>query len=415
MNIISMFDRENWLEIAHTVVSNPLRTALTGLSVALGIFILVVMQGLGFGLQNGVEQQFADEASNSLWISTRRTQLAYRGYQPNRAISLKNEDAKALREVAKNPEVHSRRISMWGAQIAANGREGSFSIRGVDPGHLQLVKNHLTAGRFISQRDVDESRKVAVIGGQIRKEIYDGTGVEPVGSFVRLRGVLFRVIGMFDDPGSRWENQSVYLPASTVQSYFRFGEPVDQYILSTGTMDLEQTTQQTAQLDGFLRERKSIHPEDGSAVRIRNNNENAAEFENIFLGIRWFIWCIGMMTLLAGAVGVANIMAIVVKERTQEIGIRKAIGATSSSLVGLIVQESVALMFISGLVGLVMGVWTLEFAGPRIDHDFFKSPEINFELTLGALGILVVTGAMSGLGPALRAVRIRPVEALKDE
>lgn len=410
-----MFDREKWLEIAHTVVSNPLRTALTGLSVALGIFILVVMQGLGFGLENGVKAQFQDDATNSLWISTMRTQLAYKGYQPNRSITLDNADADALRDQAGNPEVYSRRVTLWGSQIAANGKEGNFSVRGVDPGHLELEQTALTAGRYISARDVAEARKVAVIGEQIRKELYAGTGVDPVGSYIRLRGVLFRVVGTFDDPGSRWENQVAYLPLSTVQSYFRAGEPVDQLILSTGEMDLASTTDQTEALTAYLRERKSVHPDDESAVQIRNNNENFAQFQSIFDGIRLFIWGIGIMTLLAGAVGVANIMAIVVKERTKEIGIRKAIGATSASLVGLIVQESVALMFVSGLVGLIFGVWTLEFIAPQFDHEYFTSPEVNFQLTLSALAILVLAGALSGLGPALRAVSIRPVEALKDE
>lgn len=410
-----MFDREKWLEIAHTVVSNPLRTVLTGLSVALGIFILVVMQGLGFGLENGVKAQFQDDATNSLWISTMRTQLAYKGYKPNRWIEMDNADADALLDHADNPDVFSRRVTLWGSRIAANGKEGSFSVRGVDPGHLELEQTTLVSGRYISDRDVAEKRKVAVIGEQIRKELFAGTGVEPVGSYIRLRGVLFRVVGTFNDEGSRWENQVAYLPLSTVQSYFRAGEPVDQLILSTGVMDLASTTDQTASLAAFLRTRKSVHPDDDSAVEVRNNNENFAQFQSIFDGIRLFIWGIGIMTLLAGAVGVANIMAIVVKERTKEIGIRKAIGATSASLVGLIVQESVSLMFVSGLVGLIAGVWTLEFVAPQVDHEFFQSPEVNFRLTLSALGILVLAGALSGLGPALRAVSIRPVEALKDE
>ncbi len=410
-----MFDREKWMEIAHTVVSNPLRTALTGLSVALGIFILVVMQGLGFGLENGVKAQFQDDATNSLWISTSRTQLAYKGYQPNRSIEMDNRDAADLKVQAAEPDVHSRRVTLWGSRIAANGKEGSFSIRGVDPGHLELEQTVLASGRYISERDVQEARKVAVIGEQIRKELYAGTGVEPVGSYIRLRGVLFRVVGTFDDPGSRWENQVAYLPLTTVQSYFRAGEPVDQLILSTGEMDLDATEDQTQSLATFLRERKGVHPDDESAVQVRNNNLNFAQFQSIFDGIRLFIWGIGIMTLLAGAVGVANIMAIVVKERTKEIGIRKAIGATSGGLVALIVQESVALMFVSGLLGLILGVWTLEWIAPYADHEFFQSPEVNFNLTLSALGILILAGALSGLGPALRAVSIRPVEALKDE
>lgn len=410
-----MFDREKWIEIAHTVSANPLRTILTGLSVALGIFILVVMQGLGFGLQHGVEAQFSDDAVNSIWINTGLTQKAYKGHKPNRMIFMDSEDAEAVLAETPEPQPFSRRLSGWGTRIQTDKKEGSFSMRGVDPAHQELERTTLTGGRYISQGDIDESRKVAVIGTQILKELFNSSVEAALGTYVRIWGVSFLVVGTFDDPGSRWENQVAYLPFTTMQELFRRADIIDQLIVSTGDLPLETTAEVSAQMGAQLRERKGVHPEDEMGVRINNNNENFQEFQQIFDGIRLFIWGIGIMTLLAGAVGVANIMAIVVKERTKEIGIRKAIGANSAGLVGLIVQESVALMFVSGLFGLIAGVWLLEFLAPTIDHDFFKSPEVNFDLTLSALGVLVLAGALSGLGPALRAVRIRPVEALRDE
>jgi putative ABC transport system permease protein len=207
-----------------------------------------------------------------------------------------------------------------------------------------------------------------------------------------------------------------YLPFSTAKKLFRAGnDKVDQIIIGTGDMPIAETTQLTDHLLTWFKERKSVHPDDQRGIWLENNNEEYERFQNIFIGIELFIWGIGLLTLLAGAVGVANILAIAVKERTKEIGVRKALGATSSSIVGLVVQESLTLMIVSGSLGLVLGVGLLEFVSPMIDHEYFKNPQVDFRIALLALGILALVGVLSGIGPALRAVSIRPVEALRDE
>jgi putative ABC transport system permease protein len=413
-----MLERDSWLEVAHNVLAHPLRTALTGVSVALGIFILVVMQGLGFGLQHGVEQQFADDAVNSIWVEGGRTQMPYRGSQSNRPVKLTNADMPGLEAQADTVPSSSRRIRMWGAEVVwANPRgenqTGSFGLRGVDPAHIELERSTLLSGRFINARDVAESRKVAVVGPNIVEELFQTS--EPVGTFVRINGILFQVVGTFEDPGSRWENRVVYVPFTTAQGLFRSDDSVDQVIYSTGDMTTDATVVQSARMLSWLKDVKAIHPEDARGVRVDNNNEEYAMYASIFEGIRLFIWGIGLMTLLAGAVGVANILAIGVKERTKEIGVRKALGATNGSIVGLVVMESTVLMLISGCVGLMFSVGLLSVVAPMANHEYFQNPQVDHRIALFALGVLVLVGLASGLGPALRAVAIRPVEALRDE
>ena len=409
-----MFNRDTWLEIAHTVLSHPLRTALTGVSIALGVFILVVMQGLGFGLQNGVEQQFADDAVNSIWVQAGRTQLAYKGNQANKQVKIRENDVEAMFAEMDTVYASSRRIRKWGVQMEHGDQAGSYPIRGVDPDHQMLENTKLTDGRYVNQRDIDEQTKVAVLGQTIVDEIYQGEN--PIGTHIIIGGVLFSVVGTFNDPASRWENKMAVVPYSTSKKLFRGGrDKVDQVILGTGDMKIAKTITLTDRLLNWFKERKSVHPEDSRGIWMDNNNEEYQKYQNIFMGIELFIWGIGLLTLLAGAVGVANILAIAVKERTKEIGVRKALGATGLSIVGLVVQESLALMLVSGCLGLVMGVGLLEFVSPFIDHEYFQNPQVDFRIALVALAVLSVVGVISGIGPAIRAVSIKPVEALRDE
>jgi putative ABC transport system permease protein len=408
-----MFNRDTWLEIANTVLSNPMRTFLTGLSIALGVFILVVMQGLGFGLQNGVQNQFSDDAVNSIWVDAGRTQLAYRGNMPNRQVKLRNHDVDAMFSKMDTVHAYSRRVRIWGVVMEFEDQQSNFPLRGVDPDHLMLENTTLTGGRYISSRDVAEETKVAILGATIVEDLFEG--IDPIGTYILIGGVQFRVVGTFDDPASRWENKMAYLPFTTAQKIFRSNDKVDQIIVGTGDMPIAGTRVLTESLLSWFKERKVVHPDDARGVRMENNNEEYERFQNIFLGIELFIWGLGLLTLLAGAVGVANILAIAVKERTKEIGVRKALGASSISVVGLVVQESITLMIVSGSAGLITGVGLLELVSPMIDHEYFKNPQVDFRIALVALVILAIVGVVSGIGPALRAVNIKPVEALRDE
>jgi len=414
-----MFDRELWLEIAHTVTGNPLRTALTGLSVGLGVFILVVMQGLGFGLQNGVKSTFGDQASNAIWVDTDRTSLPYRGQAVNTSIWATNQDFSRLNEEVTMAPESSVKLWFWGTLIKVGSKEGNYQLYGVSPDYVSLNGIPMVGGRFLSEADCDGFEKVCVVGGGVVKQLF-GQGMV-VGRYIEVRGVSFRVIGRFDSPSGRWANNAVYIPAPTAQRLFHGAvdagrmDWVDQMVFSTGELATDEATVMANDVDHDLRTRLGVHPDDQRGLSVRDNNEDAAMFERIFLGIRIFIWGIGGLTLFAGAIGVANIMGIVVKERTVEFGVRKALGATPGSIIKLIVVEAVALTLVSGSCGLIAGVALLEYGAPMMQHEFFSDPSVNLKVTLVAFAVLVFAGALSGFFPALRAVRIRPVEALRSE
>lgn len=408
-----MFDRDKWLEIFHTIVQNPLRTFLTGVSVALGIFILVVMQGLGFGLQNGVYTQIQDDAINSLWIRSGRTSLPFRGLNSGRRIQYDNDDLNWTLDNIEGVGDYSARLAFWGASMNSGRKTMSFPLRGIHPGHQGIERTDIANGRYINESDLIGFRKVCVVGQVIVDDLFEGA--DPIGEYLMIRGVQFKVVGTFNDPNSRWENRLAYVPISTAQKLFGKSEDIDMYMISTGTANLEESIEMANEIEAYLKEHHRVNPNDNRAVRVRNNNEEFREFMMIFLGIRLFIWAIGSLTLLAGMIGVANIMSIVVAERTKEIGIRKALGATPRTILSLIVQESIFLSLVAGCCGLVAGIGLLELIASFVDHDFFKNPSVDFTVCVIALGLLVVSGAISGLIPALRAVSIKPVEALRDE
>ncbi len=408
-----MFDTDKWLEIFNTILKNPLRTILTGTSVALGIFILVVMQGLGFGLRNGMYASMQDDAINSLWIRSGSTSLPYKGLNSGRDIQLTNQD---LAYVVKNVEgvgAYTGRLMFWGITMTYGSKSMGFPMRGLHPGHQELERTNMKTGRYINDADLDAERKVCVIGQTIVDDLFKGD--DPIGTYLSMNGVQFQVVGTFEDPNSRWENRSAYIPITTAQKLFGRADDLSMFMVSTGEASLDQSKMMASQIESYLKEVHMVNPADNQAIRVRNVNEDFQEFINVYNAIKIFIWAIGIFTLFAGIVGVANIMSIIVKERTKEIGVRKALGATPWTVISLIIQESVFLTLISGCVGLILGVVLLELSGDLIEHEFFRNPEVDFGICFSALLILAIAGALSGLFPAIRAVRIRPVEALRDE
>ncbi len=408
-----MFDRDKWLEIFHTIIQNPLRTFLTGVSVALGIFILVVMQGLGFGLQNGVMKDVERNAVNSIWVRGGQTSLPYKGMNPGRWIRYNNDDLNFILREVEDIGVYSGRIGFWSVNMTYGQETASFGARGVHPANQELQQVNILDGRYINEADIDQERKIAVVGKTVIDDLFRGKN--PVGEFFMVMGVKFVVVGTFEDPNSRWENRQVYIPFTTAQKIFGRNDRLDMFVVSTGDAPFERTKQMTLEIESHLKERHGVNPKDTRAIQISNYNEEFRTYMNVFIGIRLFIWVIGGFTLLAGIIGVGNIMSIVVKERTKEIGIRKALGAGPMTILGLIIQESVFLSVVAGSFGLIAGVVLLETLGGSIEHEFFTNPEVDFRICAIALGVLVLAGMLSGLIPALRAVAVSPVEALRDE
>ncbi|NQX90896.1 MAG: ABC transporter permease [Flavobacteriales bacterium] len=406
-----MFDSDKWLEIFTTMSKNPLRTALTGTSVALGVFILIVFQGIGFGLQNGVEGEFDDDAINSMWIRSNRTSMPYAGLQPNRPIQYKDDDLELIRE-KYGVNVYSGRYGRWGAPVSFENKTQNFAMRGVHSGHLFLEKTDITEGRFINEFDLAEERKVAVVGQTIVEDLFKGEN--PNGKFIKVFGIQFKVVGHYNDPASRWENRVVYLPLTTTQKLFGAEDELDMFIVSTGDMPFEETVEMREDIENILKAKHKVHPEDQKAIRINNNNESLKEYLDIFKGIRIFIWVMGGLTLIAGMIGVANIMSVTVKERTKEIGIRKALGATPGSILSMIVSEAIMLTLASGCIGFLVGWGILRVVSGFIEHDYFQNPQVNLEVSVVVIILLVIIGALAGLFPALNAAYIKPIKALRE-
>ncbi|MEO8274710.1 MAG: ABC transporter permease [Thermoanaerobaculia bacterium] len=404
-----------WQEIFDTVRSNKLRTALTGFAVAWGIFMLVVLLGSGKGLEQGVDYQFRDDAVNSIFISAGQTSMPYKGLQPGRDLTFDNRDYDEVTTRVPGVEYSSARYWIFGSQqVNYKNENGSYTIRAVHPGHKVLERTSVIRGRFINELDQSQFRKSAVLGVLVVNALFHDE--DAVGKEIRIAGISFRVVGVFDDAGNEREREFIYLPISTAQRTFNGANRVNQILYTTGNATLAQSEVMAKDSRQILAVNHTFDPEDQRAIFLNNNVENFQRVMSLMTAIRMFVWIVGIGTLLAGVVGVSNIMLVAVRERTKEIGIRKALGATPASIVALVLQESVLITAVAGYAGLVMGVLVLEILAKAIPNaDFFRNPQVDLRVAIAAAILLVVAGAIAGFFPARRAAAIRPIEALRDE
>ncbi|MEM7050996.1 MAG: ABC transporter permease [Acidobacteriota bacterium] len=410
-----MFDLDKWQEIFATLRQNKLRTFLTGFSVAWGIFMLIILLGSGNGLANGVEYQFRDDAINSIWISPGQTSLPHLGLKPGRSVRLTNDDHQEIASEIDGVEHITSRFMLRGHNRVRYGdKSESFNIRCVHPGHLHLEKTEMIAGRYINDLDLADFRKVAVIGEPVKEQLFGRATA--IGKYVEINGIPFKVVGIFHDAGSVGETEFVYLPITTAQRVFNGRDRVNQIMFTTGEADLAASQAMAGEVRQRLAQRHRFALADQRAVAVDNNNASFQQVLQVIDGIRLFVWLIGIGTILAGVVGVSNIMMIAVQERTREIGVRKALGATPGSIIGLVLQESVLITAVAGYTGLVLGVAVLELGADKLPNsDFFRNPQVDLGLALAATGVLILSGCLAGFFPARKAARIRPIEALRTE
>lgn len=376
--------------------------------------MLMILLGSGNGLQNGIEYQFKSDATNTLWLWNGTTTKPYKGMQAGRQINFTNEDYDFVKNMVPGVKEISARYFLWQNRIVSYKKEyGSFDLLCVHP-DMQVIENPtLTEGRFLNEIDIQKNRKVAVIGLPVKKALFKN-GENPLGELIKVNGVLFQVVGVFTDQYER-DEQRIYLPISTTQMIFGGGNRIHNLTLTT-----DLSPKESEQLEKNLREklaqRHRFDKDDRGALYIGNRLKEYKQFQNLFLGIKIFVGIIGLFTIIAGIVGVSNIMIIVVNERTKEIGIRKAIGATPWSVILMIVLESVVITAMAGYIGLVAGIGLLELISANMPAtEFFRNPEVDFSVGVSATLILVLAGVIAGFFPALRAARIKPVLALKDE
>lgn len=418
-----IFDADRWHEIFSTLKKNKLRTFFTAFGVFWGIFMLVIMMGAGSGLENSVNRDMGDMATNSVFMWTQRTTMPYKGFDRGRFYNFRNGDTEALLENIPEIKHIGPRIRGWSSQdnnVVRGERTGAYVIQGDYPAMNLIDPIGMDEGRFINELDIRNKRKVCVIGYKVLIEMFE-PGEDPIGQYLRIQGVYFRVVGVFESRRPQradHENQVIYLPFTTLQKTYNFGDLVGWYSITS--VDNVPVSVVEEKAKALLRQRHTIHPDDDRAVGSFNLEAEFKKMTTLFAGIRGLIWIVGIGTLLAGVIGVSNIMLIIVKERTKEIGIQRAIGATPWMVISQVIMESVILTTLAGYIGLVLGVGLVEgvnylLVSTGAESEMFANPEVNFSVAMQALEVLVVSGIFAGLIPAYRAVSMKPIDALRDE
>lgn len=410
-----MFDLDKWEEIFSSISKNKLRTFLTAFSVFWGIFMLIILLGAGNGLENGLKNEFSNDAINTIWVYSGQTSMPHNGMKPGRHIQFTNADIEEIKRTVPGVVHISTQTNIYGEkQINYKNQQGAFEIRASYPGHRHIEKLEILEGRFINEADVMAFRKVTALSKSVKAALFKEE--DAIGKYIRINNIPVKVIGIFDDSGGEKGRQQLYLPITTAQKVFSMQNRIDNFMMTINTVTLEESNAIVEKIRAKVAERHNFAIEDQGAVFISNKIEELKMFTNIFDGVNIFIWVIGIGTIIAGIVGVSNIMTIVVKERTKEIGIRKALGATPFSVVSLIVQEAIVITSVAGYFGLVAGVGLLEAVAKNVPPaPFFDRPEVDIMIAVYATILLVVAGTLAGIFPAMKAAQIKPVVALRDE
>lgn len=419
-----MFNKDRWNEILEVLTSNWVRTVLTAFGVFWGIFILILLLAAGKGLENGIKQDFGDIASNTMFMWTQTVTKSYEGMSKGRRYSYDLDDVSAIRENVPNLRFISPRNQLGGFRGANNVvrglNVGAFNVYGDFPEIINQDPMNITSGRFINYADINEKRKVAIIGEGVRSSLY-AKGEEVIGTYIKIQDVNFMVIGTYKKKTSGGDGEEdqkqIYIPFTSFSQAFNRGNKVGWMAITAN--DGTPITAIKQQIFDVVKKNHKIHPEDNRAVGHFDLFEQYNRIETLFVALKVIAYFVGILVLLSGIIGVSNIMLIVVKERTKEIGIRRALGATPSNIRGQILTESVFLTIISGMAGIVFGAffiyiinYVIELSGPI---DMFANPSVNLGVITIALTILILSGLMAGLIPAQNAIKLKPVDALRNE
>ena len=409
-----MFNRDRWREIFETISKNKLRTFLSGFTVALGIFIFIILFGLGNGLKNTFQEFFLDDASNAIFLYPGRTSMPYKGFKANRRIEFNNSD---LADIEENfpffLEHLTPRISR-GALTSFKNESNTYTTRAVAPSHQFVEKTIIMEGRYINHLDIENKTKNAIIGRLVAKDLFKNEN--PIGAFINIGNSAFKVVGVFQDDGGDNEERYIYIPYATRQLIEKSNDEIDQIILTfrkelghTGALAFENS------LKKYFKDKKVIAPQDPNGIYFQNLTDDLKQSQRFAGVLQIIVSFVGLGTLIAGIIGISNIMVFVVKERTKELGIRKALGATPRSVIQMVLQESVFITTISGYLGLFLGILVLESIGLKLEEYFIKNPFIDIGTAFSATVVLILFGAIAGYIPAKRASSIKPIIALRDE
>lgn len=417
---VALFDLDRWYEIWVTITHNKSRSFLTAFGVFWGMFMLVLMVGAGNALSEGISSEVEGFAGNSCFFWTQNTSEAYKGFRKGRRWNMLNSDVQIIRE--KVPELQYLSPMLFGGSndknVVRGEKGGSYQVKGCYPEYDLIEKSKIISGRYINDIDIAENRKVCIIGERVYEVLFQ-TGEDAIGKLVKVNGIYFQVIGvarkMSNASIGGSTDESVILPFSTMQKAFNQGNII-HFLGATSRPGVKVKVVE----DKIKETLKSVHqisPDDKEAISSANIEDQFTMFNNLFIGIQALIWIVGLGTLLAGAIGVSNIMLVTVRERTKEIGIRRALGATPQNIIGQVLTESVVLTVLAGIGGIVLGVGLLSAVGVALSQgdQFFKDPQIGFGMAVGSLTILLIIGTFAGSIPAQRAMMIKPIEAIREE
>ncbi len=410
-----MFDKDRWIEIFETIKKNKLRTFLAGFTVALGIFIFIMLFGLANGLENTFEKYFKDDQLNTIWINGSRTSKPYAGYESNRRIRFKNEDLEDIQNKF-NFFINgiTPRITI-SSEVGYRLKSNNYTVRGVGPHHQFNEMTVIMDGRYINEADIFNKERNVVIGRLVKQDLFENE--DPIGKFVNGGGRSWKVVGVFQDDGGDNEERMIYCSYTTLQSILKSSDEVDQIIVSynpdigyDGAIEFEKNIKK------YLKSKKKIAPNDPKGISVRSASNDMQQNEQFSDALNYMIIFIGIGTLFAGIIGISNIMVFVIKERNKEFGIRKAIGATPNSIIALVLQESIFITTISGYVGLFFGVLLLSSIGDKLEKTYFiTDPYVDFNFAIVATLMLVLFGALAGYIPAKKAATIKPIKALNEK
>ncbi|HIG58316.1 MAG TPA: ABC transporter permease [Flavobacteriales bacterium] len=419
------FDRDRALEILQVFLTNPFRTVLSGIGVGWGLFMIVVTVGAANGLENGVSSDMGGRVKNSMFLWSQSTSKPHKGFKRGRRFEFNNADTEFLRENATSITLVAPRNQLGGHRgsnnISRGTKSGAFNVYGDEPGYINIDPVKIVRGRYLNEGDLENDRKIAVIGKTVNNLLYE-EGEEVIGSTIRVQGILFTVVGVYSTfktgEDAEEDNSSIFIPYTTFSKSFHTGDRVGWYSL---LMDESiHADSAAAEVLSLMKQRKNVHPKDNRAMGHWSMASEFEEIETLFSSFRLISFIFGGLALLAGAIGIMNIMLITVRERTQELGIRRAMGATPFTVMSQIMAETIFLTTISGLAGVSLGVASLEGVNKFMQSSggsggSFRNPEVSLNIVLIALGVMLVMGLISGILPALRAVAIRPVEAIRSE
>lgn len=419
-----MFNRDRWKEILEVLTSNWFRTVLTAFGVFWGIFILIVLLAAGKGLENGINADFGDIATNTMFMWTRRTTKPYEGLPKDRSFEFQREDVQSIRNNVPNLRFISPRNQLGGFSSGGNNvvrglNSGAYNVYGDYPEIINQDPMTVTSGRFINYNDINEKRKIAIIGQGVKNDLYE-KDEEVLGTYIKIQGVNFLVVGTYkknSSDGGEEAQKEIFVPFTSFSQAFNRGEDVGWMAITAE--DGSSISILKEKIIEVMKKKHKVHPEDNRAIGYFDLYEQYNRVESLFAGIRWIAIIVGTFVLISGIIGVSNIMLIVVKERTKEIGIRRALGESPWSIKQQILMESIFLTIISGMTGIIFGSLVIYGINALLDSvgpvDMFLNPSVSVGVVASALTVLVISGLLAGFIPANSAIRVRPIEALRNE